>query len=60
MTAGPVGRTVWRNVAGTLACACCLVAAYAVARHKDGRREQRVMTRDEVLKRQSVATSTKK
>ena len=33
MTAGPVGRTVWRNVAGTLACACCLVAAYAVARH---------------------------
>lgn len=34
-----------------------LVYAYAVARHKDGRREQRVMTRDEILKRQASATS---
>jgi len=33
--------------------------AYAVARHRDGRREQRVMTRDEVLKRQAVATTQK-
>lgn len=34
-----------------------LVHAYAVARHKDGRQEQRVMTRDEVLKRMASATS---
>lgn len=34
-----------------------LCYAYAVARHKDGRREQRVMTRDEVLKRMAVATT---
>lgn len=34
-----------------------LVYAYAVARHRDGRREQRVMTRDEVLKRAKSATT---
>lgn len=34
-----------------------LVYAYAVARHRDGRREQRVMTRDEVLKRAESATT---
>ena len=34
-----------------------LVYAYAVARHRDGRREQRVMTRDEVLKRAASATT---
>lgn len=34
-----------------------LVYAYAVARHKDGRREQRVMTREEVLKRMDSATT---
>jgi recombination protein RecT len=36
-----------------------LVYAYAVARHVDGRREQRVMTRDEVLKRAKVARTDK-
>lgn len=36
-----------------------LVYAYAVARHEDGRREQRVMTRDDVLKRAAVATTNK-
>lgn len=34
-----------------------LCYAYAVARHRDGRREQRVMTRDEVLKRAASATT---
>ncbi len=34
-----------------------LAYAYAVARHRDGRREQRVMTRDEVLKRAKSATT---
>jgi recombination protein RecT len=34
-----------------------LVFAYAVARHEDGRREQRVMTRDDVLKRAESATT---
>ncbi len=34
-----------------------LAYAYAVARHADGRREQRVMTRDEVLKRRESATT---
>lgn len=34
-----------------------LVAAYAVARHRDGRREQKVMYADEIAKRRAMATT---
>lgn len=34
-----------------------LIAAYAVARHRDGRREQKVMVAQDILKRREVARS---
>lgn len=34
-----------------------LIAAYAVARHRDGRREQKVMVAEDILKRREVARS---